>query len=309
MFDRLITTQLPHVAGSALGAVFGAVAKVRRGKPLHPKGAVFDAEIRRTGLPDGWGAEWLETAGVDRGSARLSRSVGLPAPLPDVCGLAVTFTGPHGERHDVLLASTGLAVGTRFLLVPRVDPRACSYGSLFPYAAPHGLVLVSAVPAERPSDRLAFDLFAAGLIGPWRQFAALELFERPGGVTDEPLRLDPMLHSPPGLRWPEPVGAPAGAVLRRRSAHTRGAGQRPGQAPVRGWLRLGRATSRAAATPGARPCGHRGRPRSPGSRLRDSFCDRWPPPLHDVHDPARRQPLDRPPNDGRVHGLRKRLPQ
>lgn len=221
MSDHPMTTLLPALAGSTLGGVFGALAKVRRGKPLHGKGAVFDAVIRRTGSPSAWGAAWLDTPGEDHGSARLSRAAGLPDQLPDVQGLALTFTGADGDRHDLLLASTGLAPGARFVLVPRRAPLTCPYGSLLPYVAPRGLVLLAAVPAapvRRPGEPLRFRLLAAGLVGGWHQFATLELTEPPGGAADEPLRLDPVLHVLPGLRWPAPLALlrePAYAAARR----------------------------------------------------------------------------------------------
>lgn len=195
----------PALAGAALGGVFGIAAVLRRGRPLHPKGIVFDAVIRRSGSPDAWGVEWLDSPGTDHGIARLSRSVGLPEQLPDIGGLAITFSGSDGERHDVLLATTGLRTGTRLLLVPRRQPRSSSYGSLFPYLTPRGPVLLAAVPAAAVPvpGRLHFRLLAAGLTGPWREFGVLELGERPGTPADEPLRFDPVLHLLPGLRWPE----------------------------------------------------------------------------------------------------------
>ncbi|MGW9307733.1 hypothetical protein ACWGRK_08990 [Saccharomonospora azurea] len=184
--------------GSVLGDVFGTVAKLRHDKPLHPRGTVYDAVLRRSGAPEPWGAQWLDDPGEDRGLVRLSRSAGLPRPLPDVLGLAFTCSGPTGDRHDLLLATTGLRPGARFVLLPRRDPFSVPYGSLFPYRAPRGLVLLAAVPTARAR----FRLLAAAPLGRWRKFATLELTDRAGAEPDRPIRFDPVLHLLPGLSWP-----------------------------------------------------------------------------------------------------------
>jgi hypothetical protein len=215
------STIIATLAGAALGGIFGAVAKLRRGKPLHPRGVVFDAVLRRTGSPVAWGVDWLDAPGEDHGLVRLSRAVGLPAPIPDILGLAFTFTGPDGDRHDLLLATTGLAPGARFLLMPTLHPERSSYSSLFPYQTPRGPVLLAATPvsaAEQRGQALSFRLLAAGLVGPWREFATMDLTERPDGAADEPLRLDPVLHVMPGLSWAQPLARlrePAYAAARR----------------------------------------------------------------------------------------------
>ncbi len=202
-------------AGSVLGDVFGTLARLRHGKPLHPRGTVYDAVLRRTGSPEPWGAEWLDAPGEDHGLVRLSRSAGLPPPLPDVFGLAFTFSGQSGDRHDLLLATTGLRPGARFALLPRRrDPFAVPYGSLLPYRAPRGLVLLAAVPLTGAR----FRLLAAAPAGRWREFATLELTGRTGPEPDQPIRFDPVLHLPPGLSWPPALARlrePAYAAARR----------------------------------------------------------------------------------------------
>lgn len=228
MFGRPVSAVVPALAGAALGGAFGVAAILRRGRPLHPKGVVFDAVIRRSGSRYAWGAEWLDAPGTDYGIARLSRSVGLPERLPDICGLAITFSGADGKRRDLLLATTGLAPGTRLLLVPRRDPRTSSYGSLFPYATSRGPVLLAAIPAAaapEPAGVLRFRLLAAGLTGRWREFGALEMSERSGAPADEPVRFDPVRNPLPGLRWPEPLALlrePAYAAAQRVPVATSG---------------------------------------------------------------------------------------
>jgi hypothetical protein len=215
-----VESLLSAAAGAALGGVFGTLAKLRRGKPLHPHGVVYDAVVRRTGCPTWWDAPWLDSRGQNRGTVRLSRAVGLPGWLPDILGLALTFTDRHGDRHDLLLATTGLAPVGRFVLVPRRRARSASYTSLLPYRTPRGPVLLAAVPAPprlRPAEASAFRLLAATPAGPWEEFATLEL-TGPAGAADAPLRLDPVLHALPGLRFPDVFALlrePAYAAARR----------------------------------------------------------------------------------------------
>lgn len=210
----------PALAGAALGALFGGLAAVRHGKPLHPTGVVYDALVRRFGAgAAGWGAAWLDEPGEDRGVARLSAAAGLPRPLPDVGGLALTFTDDDGIRRDLLLATTGLAVGARFVLKPTRRPGTSPYGSLLPYRGGRGLILLAAVPAPLTGPAsLSFHLLAASPAGRWRKFGELELTRRVGKAADEPLRFDPVRYLLPGLRWPRAVALlrePAYAAARR----------------------------------------------------------------------------------------------
>ncbi|HZN20805.1 MAG TPA: hypothetical protein VFB84_21880 [Micromonosporaceae bacterium] len=228
---QMAAVRLPRIAGPALGAVFGAVAAVRRDRPLHPKGVVLHAVVNRTGSIEPWGSAWLDQPGEDHGLVRLSRAVGLPAKLPDILGLALTWAGDAGQRHDVLLATTGLSPLTRFLLVPRRDPVNSGYASLLPYSSPRGPVLLAAVPARRrPAVRLDgvaseaarqplwFRLLVATPFGGWHQFGSLKLTAREHAAADPPLRFDPVRNPPQGLRWHRPlaeVREPAYAAARR----------------------------------------------------------------------------------------------
>lgn len=204
--------------GTVLGGVFGALARLRRGKPLHPHGTVYDAVLHRTGSPEPWGAEWLDAPGEDRGLVRVSRSVGLPQPLPDVFGLALTFSGPAGDRHDLLLATTGLRPGARFVLLPRRDPFAVPYSSILPYRAPRGLVLLAAMPVAGPGAGARFRLLTAAPAGRWQGFATLDLTGRADPAPHRPIRFDPVRYVLPGLAWPPALAQlrePAYAAARR----------------------------------------------------------------------------------------------
>ena len=193
-------------AGIALARLFQALAVLRGAKPLHPKGIVLSAVLHRTGAPQPWGAPWLDQPGEDHGVARLSRAVGLPRPLPDILGLALAFKDTTGARHDLLLASTGLGVFTRFILVPRRDPTTATYSCLLPYATPRGPVLLAAVPTQDAGIRatagsLTFRILAAAPRDAWQQFGSLRITPRPNAHPDPPLRFDPVLNGLPGLGY------------------------------------------------------------------------------------------------------------
>lgn len=195
--------QVAGLAGTGLAGAFYLAAKIRGGRPIHPKGVIYDATISRHGIRPPTGTDWLDRPGEDRGLVRLSRSAGLPESMPDVHGMALTFTGAHGERCDVLLSTTGRSVPARFVLAPRRDPWTAFYSSLLPYTASGKPILLAAVQVEdgkADDDTRVFELLAAELTGPWRPFGLLELHE-PADAAAEPHRFDPR-HVPPGLQWP-----------------------------------------------------------------------------------------------------------
>jgi hypothetical protein len=77
---------LAAASGRVLAGVFFLLGKLRRGevKALHPRGELLRARLRRGGSTARTGVEWLDEPGVDAVMVRLSRSIGLPGPLPDV---------------------------------------------------------------------------------------------------------------------------------------------------------------------------------------------------------------------------------
>jgi hypothetical protein len=235
MTDRHVRTglePLSRLTGAVLGGLSGVAALARGDKPLHPRGQVLDAVVRRTGTSEQFGAVWLDEPGEDRGLGRLSRSVGLPAGLPDILGLALRFETAGGKRHDLLLATTGLTALTRFVLIPRRDPAVSPYTCLLPYVTDRGPVVLAATPLGAgstgrgvdpdvgPAADLSFRLLAAPPLGTWRQFGTLDLTARPDREIDPPLRFDPVLNPLPGLRW-SPLLArlrePAYAAARRHA--------------------------------------------------------------------------------------------
>lgn len=232
----MAVADLPRAAGKAVGAALGAVARVRGGKPMHPRGAVFSAVLERSGngAEDGgtWGVPWLDAVTTDAAVVRLSRGAGLPAPLPDVLGLAIRLpTGPAGPI-DLLLSSTGRGRVTRLVPVLRRDA-AAFYSSVMGYRSDAGSLRIAALPEAVgvPSDPgplanavsrqgLIFRLAAARGAGPWLPFGRLVLGEA-AEPLDPDLRFDAVLNPPPGLVPDGPMArfrAPAYARARAASS-------------------------------------------------------------------------------------------
>jgi hypothetical protein len=179
--------------GAALGALFGAVAKVRRTKPLHPRGRVGEGVVDILSPVPGTGVPLLAEVGTHRCLVRWSRATGLPRPLPDIEGLAVRL-----EEHDadLLFAGTGTGPVGRFLLLPRAPDHHGPQSTLLPVASPAGPLLFLARPLDDGSDpptRFALSVARGG--GAWRQVGMLEV-DRWG--VDRPTRFDPVRHPLPG---------------------------------------------------------------------------------------------------------------
>ncbi|HUR76181.1 MAG TPA: hypothetical protein VMZ00_17990, partial [Sporichthya sp.] len=137
-----------------------------------------------------WGVPWLDEPGTDEVLVRFSRATGLPAPLPDILGLTLRIRTGDGDG-DLLLATTGAGVLSRFLLLPRRAETA-TYGSLMAYRTPAGPAwLFAAAEPQR------ITLSAAGPAGPKSPFAEIELDGEPG--PDPLLSFDPVLNPIPGL--------------------------------------------------------------------------------------------------------------
>ncbi|SNR81764.1 hypothetical protein SAMN04488107_0017 [Geodermatophilus saharensis] len=223
---------LARLAGRMAAVPLGTLARWRAGKPMHPRGAVLDAVVERTGAVPDWGVPWLTGPAREPAVVRLSRGAGLPVPWPDLLGLAVRL--PAGDRPvDLLLSSAGHGRWTRYLPVPRVDA-AAAYSSMMGYRSAAGTLRLAAVPegpVRIPSDPApvlerapgtAFRLLVARGSGEWAPFARLVL----GSPVEEPdpdVRFDAVRNPPPGLLADGPMArfrAPAYAAAREgRSAH------------------------------------------------------------------------------------------
>ena len=209
-------TDLPQLAGRLVAVPLGAVARWRHGKPMHPRGAVLDAMLERRGGTPPLGVPWLDAVGTEPVLVRMSRGAGLPAPLPDVLGLAVRLTDDGGAPVDLLLSSAGRGPLTRLFPVPRIDA-ATTYGSIMAFRSAVGSVRVAALPdsAGIPSEpeplaeaaaqqAVTFTLAAAVGTGEWRPFARLRA-TGPRRTLDPGIRFDPVGNAPPGLAATGPM--------------------------------------------------------------------------------------------------------
>jgi len=182
-------------AGYTVGLALAALAAVRRGKAVHPHGAVYEAKLVVSGGANALdGTELFATEGRRRALVRFSRSLGLPRPLPDLLGMSVRVPDAYGVgRHqDFLMVSSVDAPVMHHLFVPASDVQQRPYSSSLPYRVGDRKLLVGAVPrpdSPRPTggnelERLAaaaatgalvFDLAVAEMWGRFRPVAELHL--------------------------------------------------------------------------------------------------------------------------------------
>jgi hypothetical protein len=201
---------LGEAAGLALGAVLGGLAAVRRGKAVHPKGVVYDAQLEvrgNRGAPPA--AELLSRPAEHRAIVRFSRSLGLPRPIPDLLGLSLRILDAHGDgRHqDFLLVTSADLPLVHHVFLPALDVQQRPYTSSLPYRAGGDLFLIGAVPrrdSPRPAGdgefhrlqaaadtgRLAFDLAVAPVMGRFQPIGILRIGRRLAQELDA-LRFNP----------------------------------------------------------------------------------------------------------------------
>jgi hypothetical protein len=227
-------------AASAASTAFGAVARVRHRKPLHPRGLVVPVSLVRHGLPEPVGAAWVDEPGADEGAARISRSAGLPDGWPDVWGLALRVDAaqsPSGVA-DLMLATSFPGLATRHALALRRGLRA-PLSCVLPYRTASGRLLMIGVPGRTPElpshrdelaghlsrHRLTLTLAVAQEGSGWRPFGTLTLGGAVLGTGDgrdgpedgthdgrADVSFEPVLNPLPGLVLPEPL-----ATIRSRS--------------------------------------------------------------------------------------------
>lgn len=220
--DMSVADHVTRAASSAAGQVLRGATRIMAArpaaKPLHPRGSVVAGTLHRFGAEDATGSAWLDQAGDDRVLVRQSRAVGLPAPAPDIFGLAIRVPIEGGRHGDLLFASTGLGRLTRFTLTPARSPYARPMTTLLPYRTPAGAVLLSAVFHDETKVALAWAIRS----GAWHPFAELSLDKDPVDEADMLLSFDPARNVLPGLEtydWVRRLREPAYATARgsRRS--------------------------------------------------------------------------------------------
>lgn len=197
-------TTVFRLAGSALRAVMAVVLLLRRPRPIHAHGVVFEGDLVLLEGRRASGIRWFDAppAAAVPVVVRVSRSVGLPPWLPDVWGLGVRWTH-DGRDVDLELASTGVGVPGRHVLLPRRSPSRATMSSIFPYRSPQGPVLLAArtmPPRSLPADLDALReavarhpwvlrLYSASPRGRWHPIGELRLRD-PRAGDDPDLRFD-----------------------------------------------------------------------------------------------------------------------
>jgi hypothetical protein len=202
-----VTRRAASAGGALLAAGTRGLAAVRpAAKPLHPRGSIVEARLYRHGVRPPLGVEFLDTASTDDVLVRESRSIGLPAWLPDIHGLAIKVTNADGSHGDVLFATTGLGRATRYALTLSRRRYGRPMTTLLPYRTEAGPVLLGA----RSSGGATVEILCAVGDGDWRHVADLRLTEREG--DDQSLSFDPVRNLLPGLAqygWVTRLRAPA----------------------------------------------------------------------------------------------------
>jgi hypothetical protein len=171
----------------AVSRLVGALARRRGSAALHPDGVLRRCTLVVQDSPRAprgfWGATLLDCPGTYTGVARLSRSAGLPVPLPDAVGLAVRLPGEgtDGAPLDLLMV-------TSWRHVPVLAPLSRTWSAQLPHRTGTGRhVVLGARPAPG-----GFSLLVANLAGRWYPWGRLVL----GPPVHGSLRTDPTAGAP-----------------------------------------------------------------------------------------------------------------
>lgn len=195
---------LDEIAGTLIGGVLVMIAAVRRGKPVHPTGVVYEAILVVSGSDEApRGARLLCEPAEHRALVRFSRALGLPRPVPDLLGVSIRVLEPYGPGHnqDFLLVTSVDRPVLHHLFVPAVDVQQRPYSSSLPYRAGGSRFLIGLLPDERsprPDGRdefdrldaaaatkgLVFQLAVASVRGRFRPVAELRIGARLSGELD-----------------------------------------------------------------------------------------------------------------------------
>jgi hypothetical protein len=164
-------------AGSATGALFGMLSRLRGSKCVHPKGVVHAATVTIAGngaAPAG--AALLRAPAEHPAIVRFSRSFGLPDSWPDLLGMSLRLRDVHGPgRHqDLLMVSSVDAPVAHHVFLPASDPEQRPYSTSLPYRAGGVRFLLGAVPR----GGLRFDLCVARIMGRFARVGEIRVGER-----------------------------------------------------------------------------------------------------------------------------------
>ncbi|MCZ7418713.1 phosphodiesterase [Verrucosispora sp. WMMA2121] len=197
-----------------------AVARLRRGRMLHPAGRSFTGAVLVWGTPGRpTGVRLLDRPGQYPATVRLSKGTPTPGAWPDVLGLAVRIQRTTGQPFDLLVSSSATAPVLRHLPLPR-RRFAGTYSSVMSYRTGRRRLwlavladpespdlgrdlagLSAAVAAGRPRLVLA----VASAAGPWRPFGQVTIGDQLSAREDAGLAFDPVGNLPEELRLAGPL--------------------------------------------------------------------------------------------------------
>ena len=167
--DRLNLAE--RLTSTSMATTLGLLAALRRGKPVHPRGAVYDATLHIDGSPQApRAAQLLATAGEHRAVVRFSRSIGWPEPLPDLLGMSIRVLDAYGadQHQDLMLISSVDLPILHHIFVPVRDAWQAPYSSSLPYRAGDARFLIGALPRltqPRPPGDTEFERLARAAAG------------------------------------------------------------------------------------------------------------------------------------------------
>lgn len=177
---------LEATVGGPAAAVLAAGSRARGARVFHPDGAAYTARVLITSGDFGLGA----ATGTHLGMVRLSRGIGLPAPLPDFLGLALRIykASSPAEHQDLLLASSASPFPLRHLLVPARHFGSPTYSSLTRFRTPDGTLVT--VEARPDGSAMQYDLLVATGTGPPSPIGSVVLDQKVPDSEGQALRFD-----------------------------------------------------------------------------------------------------------------------
>jgi hypothetical protein len=216
-----------EAAGTAVGAGFGVVSRLRSARSLHPRGAVHSAQFTvhgRRDLPELEGVTLLRTPATHPAVVRFSRSLNLPELAPDILGMAIRLTDAHGpgRPQDLLLVTSGDGAVLHHLFAPSRGYFDRPYSSVLTFRGAAGPFVIGArlapgaprvrgrgseladLGAAAATGRLAYDVGVAPLTGRMTPVATMVVGARLPEEANR-IRFNPAANTGGGLELSGPV--------------------------------------------------------------------------------------------------------